>query len=457
MAVIHTALSGALAAQAALNTASQNIANVMTPGYTRQGVQLAAVQLSGAGQSPGSGVRVPSLIRFNDSYKSLQMWQAASGLGQFSAGDIYFQQLEQVMGNDASSINSGIDAFFAALNAASVEPTSSPLRQQVVTAADALAQRFNSLRQVLSNQRTAIGQQRASVVDQVNILSADIAGLNQKIAAMRSADSNSSGLMDERDRKIDELAGLVAVQVMEQPDGARTVSLRSGPPLVVGTAASKVKIQGNADGSTTLTLTFASESFTLSGDNLGGQLGGLGAFESKILVPLTQSIIDMAGELAAKFNTQLTAGFAMDGSPGTALFAFDSASVAGMLKVNAGLTGDQLGFSSSASEPGDSGNLLALIDLKNQPVAVSSLGNVLLGDAYTQLLGKLGMDSQQNAAALSTAKTVRTQTEESWKSTSGVNSDEEAVNLMQYQQMYQANMKVIAVANQLFDATLAMF
>jgi len=51
---------------------------------------------------------------------------------------------------------------------------------------------------------------------------------------------------------------------------------------------------------------------------------------------------------------------------------------------------------------------------------------------------------------------VRNQAEESWKSTSGVNTDEEAINLMQYQQMYQANMKVIAVANELFDSTLAL-
>lgn len=81
---------------------------------------------------------------------------------------------------------------------------------------------------------------------------------------------------------------------------------------------------------------------------------------------------------------------------------------------------------------------------------------MLLGDAYTQLTSRLAMGSQQNQASLSTAQTVRNQAESSWKSTSGVNQDEEAINLMQYQQMYQANMKVIAVANELFDSTLSM-
>jgi flagellar hook-associated protein 1 FlgK len=81
---------------------------------------------------------------------------------------------------------------------------------------------------------------------------------------------------------------------------------------------------------------------------------------------------------------------------------------------------------------------------------------VLLGDVYTQLVGKLGMASQANQTAMTTAQTVRDQADANWKSTSGVNEDEEAVNLMQYQQMYNANMKVITVANELFDAMLQM-
>ena len=94
--------------------------------------------------------------------------------------------------------------------------------------------------------------------------------------------------------------------------------------------------------------------------------------------------------------------------------------------------------------------------MSTQPITLPSLGSVLLSDAVTQMVGSLGMQSQQNQAALTTAQTVRNQAEESWKSTSGVNSDEEAANLIQYQQMYQANMKVISVANQLFDSTLQL-
>lgn len=457
MSVIQNALSGALAAQAGLNTTSQNIANVMTPGYTRQGILITTVQpLQSGALSAGGGVTVPSLIRFSDSYKSLQLWQSASNLGQRNTTQPYLTQLEQVMGDDASSINSGLDAFFGALNAASVEPTSSPLRQQVITSAEALSQRFNSLNNVLSNQRAAVYQQRGAAVSQINGISSSIAVLNQKIAATQATGVNPSALIDERDKKIDELANLVGIQVVDQADGTRSVSLRGGQPLVVGQTAAVMSLQGNPDGSQTLKLDFASESFTLISRNLGGQLGGLDDFEHGVLVPLMDSVTDMAGEIATQVNDQLALGFAMDGTAGQPLFEFDSTSSSGMLKVRAGVVAQDLAFSSDATQPGNSDNLLTLIDLKKQPIAVASLGNVLMGDAYTQLVGGLAMTSQQNQAALSTAQTVRDQSEANWKSTSGVNTDEEAINLMQYQQMYQANMKVISVANELFDSTLQM-
>lgn len=457
MSIIYNALSGAQAAQAALATMSQNVANVMTPGYTRQGVVLRSVQpLQSGALSAGSGVAVPALLRFSDGYKMLQLWSTASEVGHRATAQPYLTQLEQIMGEDESGINSGLDAFFSALNAASVEPTSSPLRQQVIISADALSQRFNSLNQVLSNQRASVAQQRLTTVSQVNTLSQQIAELNQQIVLTQGSGVNPSGLIDARDNKVDELSKLVALQVVEQADGSRSVSLRGGQPLVVGARAATLTAQSNPDGSQTLVVDFANESFTLANNKVGGQLGGLDDFEHQVLEPLMQSITGMAQQLADNVNNQLAAGYAPDGSAGTALFEFDSSGATGVLRVRAGILSGDLAFSSNPATPGDSGNLLALIALKTQPVTLAALGAVSLSDAVTQLVGKLGMDSQQNTAALTTAQTVRNQAEESWKSTSGVNMDEEAANLMQYQQMYQANMKVIAVANELFNSTLAM-
>lgn len=456
MSIINNALSGSLAAQAALNTTSQNIANLQTKGYTRQGVILTAVAPASGTYGAGFGVEVSKLIRFSDSYKSQQLWRAHSDLGMRTQSQPYFTQLERVMGDEQTSLSNGVDQFFRALNAAGVDPVSSPLRQQVVTAANAMAQSFNSIYNVTRQQQISVSQQRDAILPQLNTLSSNIARLNQRITEAGSLGTNTSGLVDERDQAIDALANLVAVEVLEQPDGTRSVSLRSGQPLVVGNLSGTMAMN-TASGTPKLELTFAKSIFGLDDTKVGGQLGGLGDFEKNILNPLQQSLVEMADQLAAKVNTQLQGGFKPDGSPGTDLFTFNATGAGGILNITPGIVAADLAFSAVAGEPGNSGNLQALIGIKGQSITLGSIGSVLIGDADTQLVGKLGIDSGQNQSLLQTATTIRQQSEDDWAATSSVNKDEEAINLVEFQNMYQANMKVIAVANELFDATLALF
>lgn len=451
MSIISNALSGSIAAQAALNAASQNIANLQTAGYTRQGVLLSSLGATAGVRSAGNGVEVSALLRFADAYKSQQMWRAASDQGARSQTQPYLTQLERVMGDDASSISNGIDGFFAALNASAVDPTSTPLRQQIVTSADAMAQRFNSISTVMGNQLLSLQQQRAAIVPQANTTLANIAALNQRISTSTAAGTNVSSLMDARDQLIDGLAAQMGIEVLDQPDGSRNVSLKSGQPLVIGSLAGTMSSSMTNTGDQTLSLDFSKSSYTLDMVAIGGQMGGLGEFEKNTLKPLQQSLQDMATQLTNKVNAQLALGKTMAGAPGGPLLAYAN----GKLSITPGFNAKDLALSLTGAA-GDSGNLQKLIEIKNQPITVSWVGSVLMSDADTQLVGKLGIYSQQNQALLKTANTVRSQAIDDWKSTSGVNKDEEAMSLVEFQNMYQANMKVISVANSLFDATLQM-
>ena len=451
MSIISNALSGSIAAQAALNAASQNIANLQTAGYTRQGVLLSSLGATAGVRSAGNGVEVSALLRFADAYKSQQMWRAASDQGARSQTQPYLTQLERVMGDDASSISNGIDGFFAALNAAAVDPTSTPLRQQIITSADAMAQRFNSISTVMANQLLSVQQQRAAIVPQANTTLANIAALNQRISTSTASGTNVSSLMDARDQLIDGLASQMGIDVLDQPDGSRNISLKSGQPLVIGSLAGTLTSGMTNTGQQTLSLDFAKSSYNLDLSAIGGQMGGLGEFEKNILKPLQQSLQDMATQLTSQVNAQLALGKTMAGAAGGPLLAYAN----GKLSITPGFNAKDLALSLTGAA-GDSGNLQKLIDIKNQSINVSWVGAVLMSDADTQLVGKLAIYSQQNQALLKTSNTVRAQAIDDWKSTSGVNKDEEAMNLVEFQNMYQANMKVISVANTLFDATLQM-
>lgn len=455
MAIINNALSGALAAQVALTTSSHNIANLQTKGYTRQSALLAAVGPDANPRSAGNGVQVSSLMRFSDNYKSQAMWRAAADLGSYSQTQPYLSQLENVMGDETASLSAGIDQFFGALNAVAGDPGSTPLRQQVLTSAALMAERFNGLNNVFNAQLQSVRNQRSAIVDSANAQIATVARLNQQISEAQAGNLSASAMIDARDQAIDELAGKMALEVSDNGDGTRDVSLRTGQALVLGGMHGTLKAAPTATSPQEFSLSFAGTTYVLDAGKLGGQLGGLTKFETEKLVPLQAAVADIAEEIASRVNGQLALGRKPDGSAGTPMFVYTPGNDADMLKVTSGFVAADLAFSADGT-PGDTGNLQKLVAIKAQPISVTSIGTVLLSDADTQLVGKLGVDSQLNKAALKTTQTIRTQSVDDWQSTSGVNQDEEAVNLVEYQNMYQANMKVIAIANQLFDATLAM-
>ncbi|WP_137175213.1 flagellar hook-associated protein FlgK [Massilia sp. HP4] len=457
MTIINNALSGALAAQIALAASSHNIANLQTKGFTRQSALLMSLGPDASGRSAGNGVQVTSLLRFSDNYKTQAMWRANSELGMYSQSQHYLTQLESVMGDSSASLSAGIDDFFKAINAVAGDPGSTPLRQQVLTAANLMAERFNGLNNVYNTQLTSVRQQRSALVDSANVDIATIARLNKQISETQAGGVSASSLIDARDQAIDDLSSKMALEVSDNGDGTRDVSLKSGQALVIGSMHGTLKAAPTADSPQAFSITFANSTFTLDASKMGGQMGGLTQFEQNTLLPLQKDVEILAQEIATRVNTQLQLGYNAPGAApnGVPLFVFTPGNGSNMLKTVEGFKAQDLAFSSDGL-PGDTGNLQKLAALKSQPITGLSIGNVLLSDADTQLLGKLAVDSKINKASLKTTDTVRVQSINDWQSTSGVSEDEEAVKLVEFQRMYQANMQVITIANSLFDATLAM-
>jgi flagellar hook-associated protein 1 FlgK len=167
---------------------------------------------------------------------------------------------------------------------------------------------------------------------------------------------------------------------------------------------------------------------------------------------MQQGVADMAQQIATRSTTQLAAGYAMDGSNGKPLFTYNPGSTSNMLQVAAASepTGPRvLGRRHSRATPATCNSWSASRARRSR----HGLGTVLLSDADTQLVGKLGRRQPAEQGRPHDRPDDARPAVADWQSTSGVNQDEEAVNLVEYQNMYQANMKVMSVANALFDAT----
>ncbi|MBL1378848.1 flagellar hook-associated protein FlgK [Zobellella iuensis] len=439
MAMINNGLSGLLASQTALNTMSQNVANVNVPGYTRQEVMLSARQ-SGFGVMGGNGVQVTGLRRVTDDFLAVQLWRAESDAGYRTQVSGYLDQLETVLGSPDSSLLPGLNNFFAALHSAAETPQSTAPRQQIIASAGALAQRFNYLAAQLDAQQRRVLDQTDAVNSQANSLLAQLAELNDQIKKVGAKGGNTGVLEDSRDETLRRLSGLVEIRTARQQDGTLNISLSQGQPLVLGNQAARIERQDQDIG-----VHFAGQEFPLDG-GIGGSLGGLILHRHQQLLPAREELDRIAADFAGKINDQLALGEDLHGQPGRPLFSLDGNDAAGSIRVAEGLQAEDLALSgTSAAGPGNNDNLRALLALEDGGY-----------EAFRTLVGALAITSAQWQADAAAANNIRAEAQARRDGVSGVNLDEEAMNMMTYVQSYQANAKVISTADQLFNTLLNM-
>lgn len=456
MDMINIGYSGANTAQVELNVTAQNTANAMTDGYTRQVAVISSIGASsGSMNTAGNGVQVDSIRRVSNQYQVNQVWYAASDNGYYSTQQEYLTQLETVLSDENSSLSGGFDNFFAALNEATTSPDDSALREQVISEAGALSLRINNTLSYIDSQSGEIASQEQAMVEQVNTLTSGIASYNQQIADAEARGDNASALYDARDQMVEQLSGIMDVQVNIDDKGNYNVTLQNGQPLVSGQQSSTIALETNVDGSQSMSLTFAGTTSSMTSDT-GGSLGALFDYQNQVLSPLSDSINSMASQFADAVNTQLAQGYDLNGNPGEPLFIYDANDANGPLTVNPDLSADELAFSSSPDESGNSDNLQALIAISNEPLEIDNLGSVTVGEACSTIISDIGIYSQQNQTEAQAASTVYAEAQNQQSNISGVSMDEEAVNLITYQQIYEANLKVISTGAEIFDSVLEM-
>lgn len=448
------AYSGLHAAQMALTTTGQNIANVNTPGFSRLSPELHSLAGHSLG-SVGGGVEVSGIRRIANDFQNQQLWRAGTSVNYHSATQQYMTALEGLVSSDGSSISTGLDNFFAALSAATTTPESIVLRQQILAEAEQLSQRFNSLNGNIQTQLDALHGQRTAMAGEINGLLGNIAELNKRIVALESTGRDTATLRDHRDVLVQDLSAFADIRIQTLQDGAYGISLANGQPLVLGATAGRLTIDRTMSGEQTVSLDFAASAFPLDQALLGGSFGGLYDSEYALLRPAQADLHAMAKALADMVNETLTQGYDLNGDQGQALFIHNPNSITSMLELT-GLSPEQLAFSDVNDEVGNNAVLLDLLELKNQGIQVAG-SQVSLNDAYAGLLGRVASASRQNQADLKSAQTVLDEAQAQRDSISAVHLDEEAVNLMSYMQAYQANMKVISTSNELFSSLLSMF
>ncbi|MCK6847065.1 flagellar hook-associated protein FlgK [Enterobacter cloacae] len=332
--LINSAMSGLSAAQAALNTVSNNISSYNVAGYTRQTTVLGASNstLTGGGWV-GNGVYVSGVQREYDAFITNQLRAAQTQSSGLTTRYQQMSKIDDVLSDSTNSLSTTLQDFFKSLQTLVSNAEDPAARQTVLGKADGLVNQFKTNDQYLRDQDSQVNTAIASSVEQINNYAKQIANLNDQISRLTGVGAGSSpnDLLDQRDQLVSELNQIVGVEVAVQDGGTYNVSFGNGYSLVQGSKANQLAAVKSSADPTRTTIAYSDE---VSGNVeipekmvTTGSLGGLFTFRSEDLDKARNNLNQLALAFADAMNKQHEAGFDANGDAGGKLFDFGSPAV----------------------------------------------------------------------------------------------------------------------------------
>lgn len=486
-ASLYLGLSGLQAQQSALNVVGHNIANVNTPGYTRQRAEMTANQALVEGQVYfGSGVSLNTVQGIRDRFLDLQIYRETArqtgAEGRFTGVDAVSTSLGDT---GSTGIAAQIQAFFQGFQELSARPEDGALRTNLVGKAQTMISGLQTRYRLLADQRDSADRAVASLVTEVNTLSDQIAQLNQRITSEVNQGSDNDS-RDQRKVLTDKLAALVGINVFEGSQGEYQITLDSGAAVLV-TGNSSYKLQTTVGGPA-LDNHLRVESVmggTIVDVTTGikdGQIGARLDLRDNILVGFQRQLDQIAAGVAGQVNLLHRAGFAADGvTTGNDFFQSGVANAAnglpitisaatfykGManaLSVNGAVSANPslIAAAGIAGARGDNANAKALANLQAASSTVDTNGDGVgdsgpFSSAVGQLVSSVGTQAQSFEVQSNTQQNLVAALQAQRDRISGVDLDEEAANMMTLQRGYQASARFLSVINQLTDQLVNQF
>ncbi len=497
---LYNAHRGLTAAQNALSTINHNISNATTPGYSRQRVDLMAFnayatptpsQLS-AGQI-GQGPIMQQVTRSRDQFLDAQFRLSNGALGMSETLRDSLKQIEGILNEPSNSgINDAIQSFFDAAQELSLHPESASVRatfiQQAQDMVDVFQQQgvqLSDLRQNLVGSPLAPSSfatsQLALTTGDINQKLANIAAINKNIVSIKASGAEPNDLLDQRDKLLDDLSKLVDIKVTSYDNGQIDVSI-AGQTMIRGVDQIDSLEAVENTGAAPLPADVPALIRTVNGgvvlnDGAGAELtsgklkgisdmGGADPNFSSVKTVIT-NLDNLLTTFVNQLNTLQTTGMDLNGNtPPPALFVLDATLNPGQTEslfhwtVNSVIQADPKQIAAAINDPGgfagvgDNRNALAMAQLKNSNFG-APLGTTLV-DYFNGVTSKLGIDSQSAQNGSQNQNNLVLSVDQQRQAISGVNVDEETIDLLRYQRMLEATSKTISILDQVAQTIINM-
>jgi flagellar hook-associated protein 1 FlgK len=323
MSLLNIGMSGLSAGHNSLVTTGNNIANVDTAGYSRQQtVQGTKGSIQYGNVFIGTGTTLADVRRVYNAYLDSQLRTATSLDSEAASYNAQATPLDATLSDTNTGLTGVLQKFFTSMQGVSTSATDDTSRQSVLTGAQALSARFNSIAKQLNDQNTNLNGSLGDMADQVNKLSTKIATLNQKISELSTGTNQPNDLLDSRNEAVRQLSELVGTQVVERGN-SYDVYIGSGQPLVVGNTTNTLQTVPGKDDPSRMALQLNRGSSTIDVTSVvsGGEIGGLLTYRKEVLDPSLNELGRVALVVADQINRQQAQGIDKNGDFGAAIFS----------------------------------------------------------------------------------------------------------------------------------------
>ncbi len=462
------------AQQAALATTGHNVANANTTGYTRQRAEMQAsnpmpypgMNTSTSAGQIGTGVEVNKIVRLREEYLDVQLRGEMKNLGYWEAKSDTLSKVEELLNEPSDNgLANVMDEFWKGWQELAKNPESAAVRSVVRQRGIAVTETFkhisDSLNQIQNDLKHVIDTKK----NEVNSLAKQISDLNDQIGRLVPNNYEPNDLYDQRDVLIDQMSKIVPVNVVAGKNGMVDVFVGS-EALVSGSTAKTLEIGFNEESGLVdpTKIQIGGNAVTLESGELLGRIEsyGLEGAGSKSTIPDIKAKID---ELAKGFldsvNEMHQSGVNLDQINGTASQSVDFfvGDAAGNIAVNPEIMKSLNLIAASKveaegqSSAGNGGNAQAIADLKFQGLDFTS-STATADDFYRNIIGQLGIDSQESQRMYSNSEVIAMQVENRRLSVSGVSLDEEMTNMIRFQQAYNAAARYVTVMDQCLEKVI---
>jgi flagellar hook-associated protein 1 len=429
--------------QLTMTTLGNNIANVSTPGYSRQRTIVTSAQpIELASYNVGNGVVAARIVQSRDLFLTSQYRNENKSLGQWAYREKALGQVETFFAepNDGA-MGDVLNKFWTSWQDLSNDPESSAARSAVVAQAGKLVDAFHTIDRQLSDLQASANQDVLGRINEINQTAKQVANLNRQIVSEELGGQKANDLRDQRDLLLDQLSNMVDVTTAERPNGSVSVYI-SGLAIVdnADTFGLGTKIVQTEDNNVRNEIIWQGTNTAIK--ITGGELKGLLDVRDKDVPKYQKQLDQLAAGIVTQVNAAHRVGTGLSGTGGLNFFN-SSFTSAGQIQIENAIQDDPTLIAASQSgAPGDNANSLAIADLRN--VKALAFGTSSITEFYNTMVSTLGVDSQEAITFKGNAEVLLQQIENSRQSVQGVSLDEEMADMVKMQHSYDAAAKLIS-------------